>query len=359
MPQVLEYKCPKCGGGIAFDSGAQKMKCPYCETEFDAEVLRQFHQAEETHTPEETEWEESAQPWEEGGLQGYRCPSCAGALVGEATTAATRCPYCGNPAVLPDRLSGAFRPEFVIPFKLDKQAAMKAFEGNLKGKRLLPKRFKDESVLGEITGVYVPFWLHDCQAQAQTTYRATQVHHWSDRHYDYTRTDHYQVRRAGEAAFAGIPADGSKKMDDALMDAMEPYEYREMRPFKMTYLSGYLADQYDVSAQEVRQRVHGRAAGTMAQALRGTVGRYATCELAHQNVWLPRARARLALLPVWTLHAKWKDKTYAFAMNGQTGKFVGTLPCDNGRAAGWFFGIFCGIAAVGGLLALLAGGVPQ
>jgi DNA-directed RNA polymerase subunit RPC12/RpoP len=110
MPSVLEYKCPCCNAGINFDSTLQRMKCPYCETEFDAEALRQFNAVqEETHGP--AQWEESGAPWDDAGLQGYRCPSCAGELVGDATTAATRCPYCGNPAVLPTQLRGSYRPE--------------------------------------------------------------------------------------------------------------------------------------------------------------------------------------------------------------------------------------------------------
>jgi DNA-directed RNA polymerase subunit RPC12/RpoP len=358
MPQVLEYKCPNCGGGIAFSSEAQQMQCPYCETEFLAEALEQFNQVLEQRPVEETVWEESAAPWDDTNLRGYLCPSCGGALVGDGTTAATRCPYCGNPAVLPDRLEGIFRPDSVIPFQLDKQAAVRAFAENLKGKRLLPKSFRNESKLGEITGVYVPFWLFDCEAGASMSFRATRTHHWSDHHYTYTKTDHYQVRRAGNAAFERIPADGSQKMDDAYMEALEPYDYRGLRPFQMTYLSGYLADRYDVSAEESRPRVTDRVQDSMEQMLRGTVGGYASLAPEEKNAWLHSAKASCALLPVWTLHAEYKGKTYHFAMNGQTGKFIGELPCDKGRAAAWFCGLFFGIASIGTVLAFLLGGVP-
>jgi len=355
MPSVLEYKCPCCNAGINFDSSLQRMKCPYCETEFDAEALRQFNAAqEEAH--EDAPLEPGGTPWDDAGLQGYRCPSCAGELIGDATTAATRCPYCGNPAVLPTQLGGAFRPDEVIPFKLDKQAAIAAFAENLKGKRLLPKKFRDENTLGEITGVYVPFWLFDCETGARASYRATQTTTWSDKHYQYTKTDHYQLRRAGTASFVRIPADGSRKMDDAMMDAVEPYDYRELRPFQMTYLSGYLADRYDVGAQECGQRAQRRAATSLQQALLGTTGGFiGGCKKENEQYWVSRMSARYALLPVWTLNCTWKDKLYRFAMNGQTGKFIGELPVDNGRAVAWFFAIFGGVAALGAVLAMLGG----
>jgi len=353
MPGVLEYKCPCCNAGINFDSASQRMKCPYCETEFDAEALRQFNAVEEPHDPPQLEFDDT--PWDDAGLRGYRCPSCAGELVGDATTAATRCPYCGNPAVLPAQLGGSFRPDEVIPFKLDKQAAVAAFAENLKGKRLLPKKFKDENTLEEITGIYVPFWLFDCEAGAQISYRATKTTTWSDKKFQYTKTDHYQLRRAGNASFEHIPADGSKKMDDAMMDAVEPYDFRELRPFQMTYLSGYLADRYDVDAQQSSPRAERRAAASLQQSIQGTTGGYGTCKLENERYWMSRASARYALLPVWTLNSSWNGKLYRFAMNGQTGKFIGELPIDNGRAAAWFFAIFGGIAAVGAGLALLGG----
>jgi len=353
MAGVLEYKCPCCNAGIHFDSASQNMKCPYCGTEFDAEVLRQFNAVAEPHSSEQ--WQDSHTPWDDAELRGYKCPSCAGELVGDATTAATRCPYCGNPAVLPAQLGGHYRPDEVIPFKLDKQAAVKAFGENLKGKRLLPKKFRDENTLGEITGVYVPFWLFDCEAGARINYRATRVTTWSDKKYQYTKTDHYQLRRAGDASFARIPADGSKKMDDAMMDAVEPYDYKELRPFQMTYLSGYLADRYDVSAQECSARAEKRAAASLKKSIDGTLGGWGSCSKESEQYWMSKARARCALLPVWVLNSSWNGKNYRFAMNGQTGKFIGELPVDNGLAARWAFGIFGGFAAAGALLALLGG----
>ena len=39
MSAIKEYKCPACGGTMEFDSTSQKMKCPYCDTEFDMETV--------------------------------------------------------------------------------------------------------------------------------------------------------------------------------------------------------------------------------------------------------------------------------------------------------------------------------
>ena len=187
MQNMQEYKCPCCGGAIAFDSTIQKMKCPYCETEFELEALKGYDAELQNEQPDRMDWETSAGgDWQEGetdGLRSYVCKSCGGEIVSDANTAATTCPFCDNPVVMMGQFSGALRPDLVIPFKLDKKAAKAGLMKHLTGKRLLPKVFRDQNHIDEIKGVYVPFWLYDTDVDAQVRYRATRVNSWSDSDY--------------------------------------------------------------------------------------------------------------------------------------------------------------------------------
>lgn len=165
MAVIQEYKCPCCGGAIAFDSTIQKMKCPYCDTEFEMETLADYDKELKSEQPDDMNWEPvSGEEWQNGemdGLRSYVCKSCGGEIVGDENTAATACPFCGNPVVMMGQLSGALKPDYIIPFKLDKKAAKEALRKHYEGKRLLPKVFKDENHIDEVKGVYVPFWLFD------------------------------------------------------------------------------------------------------------------------------------------------------------------------------------------------------
>ncbi|MCI6866591.1 MAG: hypothetical protein MR871_01330, partial [Lachnospiraceae bacterium] len=60
-----------------------------------------------------------------------------------------------------------------------------------------------------------------------------------------------------------------------------------------------------------------------------------------------------ALLPVWVLNTMYKGKLYTFAMNGQTGKFVGNLPSDKGKAFGIAGGVFAGVFLLAMLITML------
>lgn len=351
---VKEYKCPCCGAGLTFNSGAQQMVCEYCDTKFDMETVQQYNDALQSENQENFGWQDYGEDsgnggWQEGeqeSLKGYICPSCGGEIVGDATTAATRCPYCDNPAVMPNQLSGMFKPDYVIPFKKSKADAMAAFKQNCKGKRLLPSLFLEEQRMESLMGIYVPFWLFDCDTDARYIFNATKVHTWSDSDYRYTKTDHFLINRSGSVAFEKVPVDGSTKMEDTYMEAVEPFHYGEMIDFDTAYLSGYLADKYDVDAQDNKPRANERIKKSVETMMRDTVKGYATVSVKNGSIQFEDGRVSYALLPVWVLNTRYQDKIYTFAMNGQTGKFIGELPICWKKFWMYFGASFLGIFIV-------------
>lgn len=343
MPELLEYKCPCCGGAIEFNSSLQKMKCPYCDTEFEMEALKGYDEELKRELTDDMQWEtEAGGQWqsdEAEGLRSYVCESCGGEIVGDANMAATECPFCGNPVVMMDKFTGILRPDYVIPFKLDKKAAKEGLMKHLSGKKLLPKVFKDQNHIDEIKGIYVPFWLFDADAQVELRCRATKVRTWSDNDYDYTETSYYAVHRGGTIGFERVPVDGSSKMEDTLMESIEPYYFEDAVDFQTAYLAGYLADKYDVTAEDSLSHANERIKHSSEQAFADTIHGYASVMPESLSVRLSGGKAKYALYPVWLLNTTWNGQKYTFAMNGQTGKFVGDLPVDKAAAMKWTLGL--------------------
>ena len=362
MPsQVTNYKCPACTGPLHYDSHSGKMACEYCGSSFtvheieallaekneqaenafnaaqgNAQTAVQSAQSVDADVEEgmEADWDfsDAGSAWgaEGEGLRAYSCPSCGAELICDATTAATSCPYCGNPTIVPGQLTGALKPDLVVPFKLDKEAAKAALREHFKGKKLLPRAFSEENHLDEIKGVYVPFWLFDADADADMSFNATRLRSWSDRNFNYTETRYYRLYRSGSLRFENVPVDGSVKMPDDVMESLEPFDTAKAVPFQKGYLSGYLADRYDVEAADSVDRANERVRQSTVQAFSQTTGGYTGVNCSGSNIRLYNARAKYALLPVWILNTSWRGKNYQFAMNGQTGKFVGDLPMDKG-----------------------------
>lgn len=350
MADLQEYKCPCCDGAIEFDSASQKMKCPYCDAEFEMDSLKAYDEDLKNEQPDNMTWESAAGgEWQEGetdGMNVYICNSCAGEIIANETLGATACPFCDNPIVMKGQFRGELKPDYVIPFKLDKKAAKEGLKKHLKGKILLPKVFSEENHIDEIKGVYVPFWLFDADVDANLRYKATKVRTWSDNDYYYTKTSYFSVHRAGNVAFQRVPVDGSTVMPDDLMESIEPYDFKDAVDFQTAYLAGYLADKYDVSSEESVARANARIRKSTEDMFRDTIKGYSTVNMENSSIRLNNGKAKYALYPVWILNTTWKGQKYMFAMNGQTGKFVGDLPMDKGACKRWFFGITAIVTAL-------------
>lgn len=346
---LLEYKCPNCGAALTYEAGTQAMTCPYCDSSFEIEELADLApDLGEEAASEALDWGYDGQAWGEGENEGmalYACKSCGGEIIGDETLGATSCPFCGNRVVITSKFSGDLRPDLVVPFKLKKEDALKALENHYKGKRLLPKVFKDKNHLEEIKGVYVPFWLFDADADVKALYDATKVRRWSDNDYNYTETSHYHVHRHGDLGFDRVPVDGSESVDDTLMESLEPFDLREAVDFQTAYLAGFFANRYDVDAEACIPRAHERIKVSASSAIRDTVRGYESVNTQREDIQLYNGKVSYALLPVWLLSTSWEGQNFLFAMNGQTGKLVGDLPMDKKLRRSWFFKIF-GIAAL-------------
>ncbi len=366
MPaQITNYKCPACTGPLHFVGASGKLECDYCGSTYDVQEIEAMYadeeekaaasqQVEEEQRGEDTAWDFSAVGTDWGAeaekMRAYSCPSCGAQLICDETTAATSCPYCGNQAVIPGQFGGTLRPDFVLPFKLSREDAIKKLKEHYKGKILLPKAFTADNHIEEIKGVYVPFWLFDSKADVKMSFHATNTHTTREGDYRVTRTKHYDVFRSGVIGFQKVPVDGSTKMPDDYMDSIEPYDYKELKDFSTAYLPGFLADKYDVDAEAASKRADERCRNTAVDSVRDTVQGYAAVTTRTQQVALDRGEVKYALLPVWMLSTKWKDKNYLFAMNGQTGKMVGDLPADKGKLRTWFWASALGASAVLSLL---------
>lgn len=355
MSDLLEYKCPACGGALEFDSATQMMKCPFCESTYTVEELSQVDNIfDKEATPD---WDMANNEWSDGetaGMNVFTCNSCGGEIVGDENTAASECPFCGNQVVMSGRFQGNLKPDYVIPFKLDKKAAQAKYQEHIKGKYLLPKSFKSQNHIDEIKGVYVPFWLYDADVSAAAQFTAEKVRHWSDSKYDYTETSVYDIYRQGNMSFEHIPCDGSTKMDDDLMESIEPFDFNEAVSFQSAYLAGYFADKYDVDQYENQERANERIENSAVAVLQDDFSvNYTSVQKQNSGMQLIKGSVKYALYPVWLLTSTYKGEKFTFAMNGQTGKFVGNLPIDKKKKRLTSLGLFVGSSIVATIVTYL------
>ncbi|MBO7520051.1 MAG: hypothetical protein J6T73_04660 [Clostridia bacterium] len=351
--QIVSYKCPACGSPLTYNTSG-KLVCAACSNEFDVEAVEKFSEAAKESAG--FDWGDYKKAFSAGGeklenTRVYVCRFCGAAIETDGTAAATHCPYCDNELILSDQLTGSLKPNAIIPFAVDKNAAIEAVKKHFKGKRLLPGDFGAEHKLGKITGVYVPFWLFDSGIDGNANINATRVRHYSDSDYNYTETKHYLVAVDGAMRFERIPVDGSEKMDNDLMDALEPFDYSGLKDFDSAYLSGFLADRFDDDPDESLPRASARMKNSAEAVFLGCAKEFATATIKNSNLNLVDPSVKYVLLPVYLLNLKYKDKNYRFAVNGQTGKVVGELPISKFNSFLHFSIAFVIASILGGIAA--------
>lgn len=353
----ITYQCPNCNGALEFDNASGRFVCKFCDSTFSDYVIRNiFKTRDESVNLDENEAPLTEQQMADEEFTGqsalYTCPNCGAGIICDSLTASTRCHFCHTPVILSGRLSGDFKPNLIIPFATTKEQAEENFRQYTKGKFLLPNGFIKNAQLYSVSALYVPYWLKSGAIDAYLAAIGKQTHTWRSGDRVYTHTKEFNVERRAEMAFVRVPCDGSRRIDDALMESIEPFDYTGIKTFSMSYLSGCAAEKYDVSKDEAAQRIDQRISEAATAELRRMADVYSSLVNVSSNVTYTDQQYVYALMPVWFLNYNYKGKDYAFAMNGQTGTMFGELPVSGLKrflfGAGIFLAVFIVVFLLGG-----------
>ena len=383
----VQLKCPSCGAPINFDVPSGKMKCSFCGASFTVEEVNQFNGISQanaeldaahakqagttgatggagTATTPETQisttpaegqpgWVEPPPTYldEATGQQmaQFQCNSCGGEIIGSPDMVSARCPWCNNNFVATGQLTSTRVPDRMIPFAMTKEQALEAFKANMKGLKLIPREFKQVSV-DDIQGVYVPYWLYDATVAGEGNFSCENIRTWTDSEYEYTEHREYQVYRSANVAFLDVPVAGTTKVTDKLTESIEPFDYTKSVAFSPAYLTGFMTNKYDVDAQDANPRALERMKDSTEEVLRNSISGYDTVSTINTSIQPAFGELEYVFLPMWLMNVKFQGKNYNYAMNGQTGKFVGTFPVSERKYWTGLIGIAIPIAIIFGAI---------
>lgn len=383
----VQLKCPSCGAPINFDVLSGKMKCSFCGASFTVEEVNQFNGISQANaeldaahakqagttgatggagtaaspetqistTPAEGQpgWVEPPPTYldEATGQQmaQFQCNSCGGEIIGSPDMVSARCPWCNNNFVATGQLTSTRVPDRMIPFAMTKEQALDAFKAEMRKLKLIPKEFKQASV-DDIQGVYVPYWLYDATVAGEGNFSCEKIRTWTDSDYEYTEHQEYQVYRSANVAFLDVPVAGTTKVTDKLTESIEPFDYTKSVPFSPAYLTGFMTNKYDVEAQDANPRALERMKKSTEEVLRNSISGYDTVSTVNTSIQPAFGELEYVFLPMWLMNVKFQHKNYNYAMNGQTGKFVGTFPVSERKYWTGLIGIAIPIAIIFGAI---------
>lgn len=353
------YKCPNCNGALEYNPITDRMECGFCGEGFllaeieaiqekkehtynqqtgsqkviiDGEGSHEYHSGSETVQADSVEINEEREVDFLANVETmecniYTCTSCGAELAVSETEAATFCAYCGQPTVVFSRVSKELKPQSIVLFRIDKEQAIAGIREKLNKSFLVPKEIKNFSV-DKVRGIYVPHWIYD-------------IHYYDMQHWEVKNADNKVTKtydREAECMFKGLTLDASKNLDDELSQRLEPFDVRTRRPFESGYLSGFYADKYDYDEDRMRNYAYYRAKQFFDAQIKETI----SDQNARLKLTFPKRvikNVEYTLLPVWFVTFRYNYENYTIAVNGQTGKVVGTVPYEKKKVWTLFIGL--------------------
>ena len=313
-------KCPSCASNIFYQPEVQGMVCRNCGNIYNPSTLEKMgslgYTIEHDYTGDNDISEDDRKRHE------IVCDSCGATMIADENMMSTMCPFCGSPALITRRMTREFKPDYIVPFKIDRQTAENNMKQWLKTRKMTPGGFKTKSRLTKMMPVYVPFWILDCAVNTDIFGTGKKYRRNGD------GADVFSVRAKANYYVKGVPFDASLKIANKLMEAIEPFDYSEMVKFDNRYLQGFYADKYDQRPTEIMDRFIKRLDRISLEMSDSISAKYDEFEPSPEKTftWMNELSIKYCLLPVWFMTVEFAGRNYQFAVNGQTGEASGQAP---------------------------------
>lgn len=312
-------KCQNCSAALLFKPKSGMLECDACNT---------------AYWP--AQFEEQGNAEDEMQVDYYSCTACGAQLAVNGVESSTFCSYCGQPTVVFDRVSSAKRPEYIIPFSVPKEEAVELIREYIEKGSFVPKEIKNFEV-ERVRGIYIPFWLYNVE-YSDCQFLTGEVGSGKNSHTEY-------FMRKAKVVFHDFTMDASKQLNDGVSQRLEPYDTRGLVSFHSAYLSGFYADCFDYSSEDMEGLATFRCRNLFNSEVEKTI-KADKIRLESNHPYSNVTDAKYAMLPAWFMTFRYDNVPYTILVNGQTRKVVGAVPYDKAKAKARMFLIAALIALI-------------
>ena len=295
--------CRNCAGRLIFNPASQKLECATCGSSF---------------RPEDVEDKNADLQSKYYDTRVYTCSHCGAQVVTSDTESSTFCVYCGNPAIVFDRVSKEYRPDGLVPFQITKEQVIKYIRLRFLKNPIVPKEIKEKCVPENLRGIYIPYWIVNAD-YTEADYIRGEVKRGKSKEIKY-------YSRAGNVKFRNIPIDGSNILNDDISRKLEPFYLEDAREFDEDYLNGFYSNTSDLDYFDLRASTAYRCHKLFEDEVVKSV-KAQNVKVLDSVYWADiQDDPVYMMMPVWFFTFIFEGKPYTVLVNGQTGKVVGTMP---------------------------------
>ncbi len=304
------YKCSNCGDKLRFDIESQKLKCNSCENLVDAY---------------EVDKDGGAKADEGFDAKLYMCPQCGGEMYSTEEMAVGFCNYCGGESILSDRMKHLNKVKYIVPFSQSKEACREAYAKYVNDRLFVSDELKSTEFVDGFRGVYIPFWSYKITQKGRSKLTGSKD--------DYSKmvSNLYELDCYTDMEYDGMTFDAASKFSDSISEQIAPYDMDYRKDFTPAYLSGFYADVNDVPDDVYKAKAMEAATQQSVKYIKNqspfdrvTVSE----EQSAAKLNTQCEESSIALLPVWFMSYRNKNRVAYTTINGQTGEAYADLPVD-------------------------------
>ena len=333
---LLLFPCPGCNAQLHFNPLHQQLECEHCGVKVaidqGTDHIRENNLRQQISV--------TGNPDMLIEQQVYKCTRCGSETVFISETPTFVCSFCNfevvNPIAYKTRL---IQPSGMIPFGIDKQRSVSIFKNWLGKGWWAPGDLNQFARQDALHGIYLPFWTYDAQTNSEWSGYGGRYYYETEEVEDANgnkstkqvqRTEWIFRSGTWENFFDDILIGGTKELAISEYESIFPYKLEELVNFDARYLSGFQADVYDIAVSDG----YARAEEIMSKAIYDAcvdlcqIDTYRNVEV---NTTYSDQTYKHILLPVWVCSYLYKNKSYHFLVNGQTGKIAGKKPVSAGK----------------------------
>jgi DNA-directed RNA polymerase subunit M/transcription elongation factor TFIIS len=321
---IAQYKCPNCGKILVFRADKQGWFCECCESLFNDEEIKirfDFNKNGKYRLPEKHLKDTDIKFSEKARLS--VCSKCGNEFVSDVSSPVEECVFCHNKIDSYERISGDYCPYSTLKFSISEDEAVSSFNKFCGKRKFMPSGYKKNF---SIKPVYIPFQVADCIVKADADAEGRKINSSKDKKFRYTRTKEFSIKRNCIITFDGIPADNFSGLSRETLDSIEPFDFNKMVIFDAEHIKDIPVNCPDSNKKQPFQNVKNRCVVMSDNIIRQSMKGYSSLAVPEINVNIMDTNWRYILLPVWLYTFSYHGKQYEFAVNGQNGKYSGTLP---------------------------------
>lgn len=253
----------------------------------------------------------------------FQCDGCGASMSFDAKVGALRCPFCGNQRLTRTETTG-LQARRAIPFALSRQQAIQTMRQWLGRGWWRPGNLARAAMITKISAVFVPYWIFQAKTHTYWTADSSQTPAGA-------RGDWYPLSGEHHGRYTGLLVGASGALTPHETQNICPFDLAAAQAMEEVAMREAAVEQFRVKRKYARPLARQGLEARESEACRQYVpGR---CRNMKVNIRIEDMASEPVLLPVWIAAYKYKNQTFRFLVNGQTGKAAGQAPVSWAKIA--------------------------